>query len=156
MAPSMNSENYGKTTPEKMKEACRQIYLEEYVHKPDGSKIFLTTTDGIKVSFSAEQFEHAFSKADDNTGVRRFDFIRARKVRWIKQIINEQCDGLKVLKVDVEKNGINQRVYYLPERFYLVVLNWDETQTPRSLCFETAYYVDFLNKRRQLRKLFSL
>jgi hypothetical protein len=151
----MDSIKYGKNTPEGIKAECKRIYLEEYVQKCDGTKILLSTSDGFHVSFSEEQFEHAFSREDEKTKIRRFDFTRARKVKWIGQVIKERCDGLTLKKADIEKKGIKQRIYYLPERSYLVVLNWDETCDTKILRFETAYFVDLPYKFKELNKIFS-
>lgn len=147
---------YGKKTDREIQEECKKLFISEYVRNNDGKDLIIKTTDGIRVVFNEKRFEHAFSREDRHTKVRSFDHSRARKVLWIKQLIKEKFDGATVLKRDATKTDKKIREYYLPQKQYLVILNWDVTSDPHRLVFNTAYAITMTWKRNQLEKNFGI
>lgn len=152
----MKHYQYGKITDLEIQKECKKLFVSNYIRKDTGDEIIIKTKDGMRVIFEETRFEHAFTREDRFTKVRSFDYSRARKVLWIKCLVTEQCGDMKVLVRDTMKGNNKTREYYLPERQYLVILDWHPRDNPHSFRFNTAYCVTMAWKREQVEKNFGI
>lgn len=102
------------------------------------------TTDGILVHYYRSNDHHILSK-DDTAELR----MRMQRIHWIKPIIEGDVRG-KVFWKDCNNDD---RVYFLPQLMYIVVLNKNKDG---SFQLNTAYRITKLYKRLEMEKLFGL
>jgi hypothetical protein len=152
----MESYNYGKKTDKEIKEECKKIYIREYIRQDNGTPVTIKTTDNFQVIFEEGRFEHAFSRERRPGLQREFDYGRARKVLWIKEVIREKSKGLTILKKDITVKSYRQRLYYVAANTYLVVLDWQSHSPQMHLKFNTAYPVTMSWKLAQVEKIFNI
>jgi len=120
---------YKGLSEKEAKNECRRIFIENYVRHKNGSRVLTKTKDGFCVYFDGgHQFWHAFTYKNDQSGVRRFSYQRARRILWIKKAI-EECGGFK------RKDEGKDRLYFHNNERYVVVLR----KTKRGYRFITHY-----------------
>ena len=151
----MQLHQYGKKTEKEIQEECRKIFIREYIRREDGSEVIIKTTDGLQVIFEEGRFDHAFGR-ERKPNPREFDYSRARRVFWIKKVIREKCEELKVLNKDISKSNYKQRLYYLPNKEYLVVLDWLYNDLSTYLKFNTHYTLTMSWKLTQIKQVFDI
>ena len=137
-----------------LQEKCRSIFFSDYVSNNGDIK----TTDGKFVYFREYIFDHAFSK--EKNGIRQFVYSRARKIDWIRPVIEESTEDVTVLKKDITqkepgKKKQYQRLYYIPEKKYLVVLEWNGA-SKKDLKFITHYTIDERWMLAKIKETFGL
>jgi hypothetical protein len=110
-------------------EAYRQVYLETYVYKPDGSKRIFQDWTKAQVNFSAHAFKHAFSST---SGFREgldhdaFSVSRAKRMLWIKEVLAGKKGTVQrynQLKTDSRGRAKKRRTFVVCEERYIVVLD---------------------------------
>ncbi|MBW2044332.1 MAG: hypothetical protein JRI96_05525 [Deltaproteobacteria bacterium] len=156
---------YGKVTNEELEEKCKEIYVSEYIRKGCGTQINIKTRDGVPVVFRESRFSHAFGR--ERRGVRNFHPARATRVLWIKRVLDEDAGRLTILikevtkKLKKRKGGKGgrgkryQRLYYVPEEEYLVVLTWDGPRK-KFLNFTSHYPMTQPWKIEEIKELFGI
>ena len=135
----------------------KEIFIKEYIIDNDIEKNIFTT-DKKRVFFKEEIFDHAFTR--DFTGVRIFDFYRARRVYWIKPVIEERVQGATVLFKDERykipgKKAKSRRIYYVPEKDYVVILDY-LTGQKKDFKFITHYLIINEWIKRKVKKQFGI
>lgn len=116
-------------------------YKEHFIEKYCSQEII--TFDGIKVNFYPRNFEHAFykrSKKKTTAPKDLFDSERAKRIDWIKKIIEDESIKPRVGYDNRKKTlDYNSRVSYVQNEKYVVIIRMiDETKA----FFVTAYLVD--------------
>ncbi|MCL5771239.1 MAG: hypothetical protein M1479_03075 [Actinobacteria bacterium] len=128
-----------------------EYYIKEYVNSNQNKSTEIRTSDGILVKFYATENIHAFtrSKSFSNTKIERtFDYDRARKLSYIKQVIMETCKE-EILKKDFFNKEKNfwERHYFVPSKKYYIYLIKDKKG---NFVFKSHYslktHKDFLKK----------
>lgn len=62
----------------------RAYFVENYV------RAHVATYHGVRVHFSADQFDHAFYEATNRDGVKdQFSWVRAQRMKWIALTLND-------------------------------------------------------------------
>lgn len=149
---------YGKISDKDLQKECKEIFIKEYIKDKQGNKKAIKTKDDKRVFFHESIFKHAFSRK--RGGLEEFDYSRARRVFWIRAVIKEQVENMSVLVKEITKKKKRskpkyQRLYYVPKKEYLVVLQWNSSKK-KFLKFITHYKVTMKWKRQQLKRLFDI
>lgn len=111
-------------------------YVNNYCCNP------VVTFDDITVAFPFERFEHAFSRTNTSTGLREFNYQRARRISWIRYVLEvntntellEGWDGKK-------KRYTRSKRATLYDRKYLVIIRFTDSAMKKAK-FVTAYPPD--------------
>ncbi len=120
-----------------------QYYRNNYVKDKNGNDVIIKTKDGIRVLFYDEKDVHAYTISipiSYRKKERCFDFGRARRLNWIKEVIEESCKE-PVYKKDFydKRKKIWFRHYFVPEIKYYLLLKKNKRG---DLVFKTHYVLD--------------
>lgn len=100
-------------------------YIDHYIISKNNEKIIIKTSDGIKVEFYNTNNIHAYTRSKPLSNTKRdriFDFERARKLNFIKEVIEETCTE-EVLKKDFfneEKKFGKDIILYLKKNIIFI------------------------------------
>ena len=141
----MNPPNILKLSDE---QAYKDYYIENFCNKCP-----IYTFDKIPVMFYPEKFEHSFykrSKASWNAPKSSFDYLRAERMEWIRDILQNPLITPKK-GYDKAKGSYDnkRRVAFLDKENYLVVIEIDKKGKG---IFITAYLVDNEYAAEKIRK----
>jgi len=136
---------------EKLREAYRKVYLENYVETQDGEKIEIYDWHGTRIYFNSSPsfFNHAFSESSNyrtSYGIheRSISKERARCILWIKEVLEASKGTIEVrgqTRKDHKRNKFKQRrSLILLKESYVVVLEKGEKQN--RFYFITAFPAD--------------
>lgn len=152
-------------TEEELIAAYRQVYLESYVCRPDGTPVALCDWNGTAVRFSGHPkvFEHAFSESSNYRRQKDHDVLfskrRARCLLWIKEVLRGDGCTLELriqTRPDSRGRPKKRRSLIVVEEKYVVVL--EENQKVGCLEFVTAFPADdiYLKKLRKESQLVEI
>ncbi len=138
-------------TEEKLREAYRKIYLENYVKTKDGKEIELYDWHGNRIHFGSYSsvFDHAFSESADyrtSCGIHEISFSkeRARRILWIKEVLKASKGTIErrsQTKRGYSPNRLKQRrILIVLEENYVVVL--EKVEKKETLYFISAFPAD--------------
>jgi len=111
---------------EETKKLYIKYYIQNYIKSENGNYVNIFTTDNIKVNFYNTENIHAYSSSlliSKKNKKRQFDFERARRLNWIKEIIEEKCkDNIQKKDCFDKKKKRWERHYFLPSKKYYLML----------------------------------
>lgn len=144
---------------DELKEAYRQVYLENYVQASDGQRIEISDWLGNNIHFNGHPnfFEHAFTEHKNyrsSYGVHspKLDKRRARCVLWIKEVLRGEVGTIErrhQTRKDNRGRPRKRRSLIVVEEKYVVVL--EERDGGDGLDFISAFPADegYLKKLRR-------
>lgn len=131
---------------EKLFDAYRKLYIENYIKTEIGEEIEIHDWNGISVNFNPhiEAFRHAFSESSNYQSSKIHDIPfsknRARRILWIKEVLSVSKGTIEKWHQIRTDNRARVRVRYalvVKEEKYVVVLQ--EKESIVDLEFITAF-----------------
>lgn len=134
----------------KLEDFYSNYYKNNYINNKTSNNL-IKTTDGIEVLFYGGNDPHSYTSIFKNTRsckLRVFDFNRARRLNWIRPVIEEKFDK-QVYKIDES----NKRIYFVPDEKYIIVLRKNKKG---KFVFESHYTISTNKKFLKFLLKFNL
>lgn len=140
------------------KEACKKIFLTNYVRDEQGNRIIITNWEGKTVHFNEHIFEHAFSESSNyrfSNGIHNKPLSerRAARILWIKEVLLASGCTIEVyghIQPDSRGRARKRRVFLVTEEKYVVIL---EIRNNGEYDFISAYPADdnYINEKKRTK-----
>jgi len=136
-------------------EELYQIFKKDFIDRPLYYRRVVVKIDNRKIDSDKEEaFWHIITRTDQRTKQRLPNFERARRLPWVRAII-EHPDAPEILEwkyLEYVKGYPRIRIYLWLERFdFVVILEEKENE----VFLVTAYYVEGESTCRRLRAKYN-
>ncbi|WP_143394875.1 hypothetical protein [Flavobacterium sp. 11] len=118
-------------------QAYRQLFLNTYCNI--ASPVF--TNDGLRVSFSPNNFNHSFFESSNRRNPTKdvFSIVRAERILWIKETLEDPTSDLRIGWDNKTKSYDNSRRVAIVKNDYVVIIS---IINPTKAIFISAYVAD--------------
>lgn len=131
-------------------------YINNYIITKNGKEIIIRTKDRIRVLFYDSKDIHAYTRSKSVSRSKKercFDFNRALRLNWIKDVIEETCNE-KIYKKDFydKKKSTMMRGYFVTSEKYFLVLKKNKAG---NFVFKSHYVLKTYKEYLKRVKLFG-